>query len=184
VKESGRERDREREREGWRGGGEREREGERKGEREGGREGERERERIGDRLPPGWGAVWRDKICSELEGTPAQQIRTLMNILQEMEIRCARCQVRHVRTCLKLHIKRCKRFQQAEHSPPALDKRKKGVEAIRSVNMYQLSACLTSGDDTQTTVRQRPQENRWNSWRKFGGGNRRSESREKRNYYS
>jgi hypothetical protein len=38
---------------------------------------------IGNRLPPGWGAVWRDKGCSDLEGTPAQQFRTLVNFLQE-----------------------------------------------------------------------------------------------------
>jgi hypothetical protein len=47
---------------------------------------------IGDRLPPGWGAVWRDKGCSALEGPPTQQLRTLVDFLRDMEIRCARCQ--------------------------------------------------------------------------------------------
>jgi hypothetical protein len=129
-----------------------------------------------------------------------------------MEIRCARCQVRHVGTCRKCHIGRCTQCHQAEeqcevcdvstkstpnpggsheqHSPPALDgKRKKGVEAIRSVNMHQLGVNFVERvpdvrDDTQTRARQLPQENRWNSWRKFGDGNRRSESREKHNCYS
>ena len=110
---------------------------------------------------PGWGAVWRDKECSELEGTPTQQLRTLVDFLRDMEIRFARCQVRHVGTCRKCHIGRCTQCQQAkerfevcdvstkstpnvggsneEHSPLALDeKRRKGVEAIRSDNMHQL----------------------------------------------
>ena len=60
-----------------------------------------------DRLPPGWGPVWIDKWCSELEGIPAQHLRTLVNFLREMEIRCARCQVRNVGTCRKCHIGRC-----------------------------------------------------------------------------
>ncbi len=83
------------------------------------------------------------------------------DFLREMEIRCALCLVRHVGTCRKCHIGRCTQYQQAEeqcevcdvstkstpdlggryeeHSPPALDgKRRKGVEAIRSVNMHQL----------------------------------------------
>ena len=60
------------------------------------------------------GAVWRDKGCSELEGTPSQQLRTLVDLLREMEIRCARCQVRHVGTCRKCHIGRCTQCQQAE----------------------------------------------------------------------
>jgi hypothetical protein len=116
---------------------------------------------IGDRLPPGWGAAWIDKGSGELEGTPAQQLRTLVNFLQEMEIRCEWCKVRHIGTCQKCHIGWCTQCQQAEeqcevcdvsiksttnlgdsdkgHSPPVLDgKRKKGVETIRSVNMHQL----------------------------------------------
>ena len=56
-----------------------------------------------------------------------------------------------------------------KHSPPAWDgKKKKGMEAIRSVYMHQLGTnfverVIDVRDDTQTTVRQRPQENRWNS---------------------
>ena len=69
---------------------------------------------IRDRLPPGWGAVWRDKGCSELEGTPTQQLRTLVDFLRDMEIRCARCQVRHVGTYRQCHIGRCTQCQQAE----------------------------------------------------------------------
>jgi hypothetical protein len=103
----------------------------------------------------------RDKGCSELEGPPTQQLRTVVDFLRDMEIRCARCQVRHVGTCRQCHIGRCTQCQQAEehcevcnvstkstpnpggsneeHSPLVLDrKRRKGVEAIRSVNMHQL----------------------------------------------
>jgi hypothetical protein len=69
---------------------------------------------IGDRLPPSWGAVWRDKGCSELDGTPTQQLRTLVDFLRDIEIRCARCQVRHVGTCRQCHIGRCTQWQQAE----------------------------------------------------------------------
>ena len=67
-----------------------------------------------DRLPPGWGPVWIDKWCSELEGTPAQHLRALVNFLREMEIRCEQCQVRHVGTCRKCHIGWCTQCQQAE----------------------------------------------------------------------
>jgi hypothetical protein len=68
----------------------------------------------GLRLPPGCGAVWRDKGCSELEGTPTQQLRTLVDFLRDMDIRCARCQVSHVGTCRQCHIGRCTQCQQAE----------------------------------------------------------------------
>ena len=63
--------------------------------------------KVEDRLSPGWGAVSIDKGCSELEGTFAQQLRTLIDFLREMEIMCARCQVRHVGTCRKCHIGQC-----------------------------------------------------------------------------
>ncbi len=136
----------------------------------------------------------------------------LVNFLREMEIRCERCQVRHVGTCRQCHIGRCTQCQQTEeqcevsdvsikpkpnlgdsdeeHSPPALHrKRKKGVEAIRSANMHQLGVNFVERaldvrsrhTDNGKAVRPQPQENRWNSWRKFGGGNRRSENREKHN---
>jgi hypothetical protein len=126
--------------------------------------------------PPGCGAVWIDQGCNELEGTPAQQLQTLVNFLREMEIRCARCQVRHVGTCRQCHIGRCTQCQQAEeqcevcgvsikstpnledsdekHSTPAWDgKRQKGVEAIRSVNMHQLAVNFVQ---RMLDVRRRP----------------------------
>ena len=34
---------------------------------------------IGNRLPPGWGMVCMDKGCRELEGTLAEQLRTVVN---------------------------------------------------------------------------------------------------------
>ena len=43
--------------------------------------------------PPG-GAMWIDKGCSDLTGTSDEQLRTVVNFLQEMEIRCERCQAR------------------------------------------------------------------------------------------
>jgi hypothetical protein len=43
---------------------------------------------VGSRLPPGWGATWTEKGCSELEGTPSDQ-RQLY--LRAMEVRCVEC---------------------------------------------------------------------------------------------
>ena len=36
--------------------------------------------RIEDRLPPGWGAVWRERGCSELQGTLADQLQLVVEI--------------------------------------------------------------------------------------------------------
>ena len=49
---------------------------------------------IGGRLPPGWGAVWMEKGCGKLAGTPADQFQLVVTYLRVMEIRCVRCQVR------------------------------------------------------------------------------------------
>ena len=55
-----------------------------------------------------------------------------------------------------------------EYSPPVFDgKRRKCVEVIKSVNMHQLGVnfverVLDVRRRQQTTVRHRPQENRWN----------------------
>jgi len=48
---------------------------------------------IGGRLPPGWGAVWKEKGCGELAGTPADQFQLVVTYLLVMEIWCALCQV-------------------------------------------------------------------------------------------
>jgi hypothetical protein len=48
---------------------------------------------IGGRLPPGWGAVWMERGCSELEGTLTAQPQQMMNYLRAMEIWCVLCQV-------------------------------------------------------------------------------------------
>jgi hypothetical protein len=37
---------------------------------------------IGDRLPPGWGAVWRERGRSELQGTLADQLQLVVNYLR------------------------------------------------------------------------------------------------------
>jgi hypothetical protein len=58
---------------------------------------------IGGRLPPGWGAVWRERGCSELQGTLADQLQLVVSYLRAMEIRCARCQGRHAGTCRQCH---------------------------------------------------------------------------------
>ena len=41
---------------------------------------------VGD--PPGWGAVWMERGCSELEGTLTAQLQQVVNYLRAMEIRC------------------------------------------------------------------------------------------------
>ena len=54
---------------------------------------------IGDKLPPGWGAVWMERGCNQLEGTLAEQLQQVVNYLPAMETRCVRCQVRQAGTC-------------------------------------------------------------------------------------
>ena len=67
---------------------------------------------IGGRLPPGWGAVWRERGCSELQGTLADQLQLVVSYLRDMEIRCARCQGRHAGTCRQCHLRWCTLCQQ------------------------------------------------------------------------
>jgi hypothetical protein len=54
---------------------------------------------IGGRLPPGWGAVWRKRGCSELQGTLTDQFQLVVSYLRAMEILCARCQGCQTGTC-------------------------------------------------------------------------------------
>jgi len=69
---------------------------------------------IGDRLPPGWGAVWIDKGCSALTGTSDEQLRKVVHFLQEMEIRCKRYLARQTGTCRLCHTGWCTRCPRAE----------------------------------------------------------------------
>ena len=43
---------------------------------------------VGSRLPPGWGATWTERGCSELEGTPIDQRQLLVSYMRAMEVRC------------------------------------------------------------------------------------------------
>ena len=67
---------------------------------------------IGGRLPPGWGAVWTERGCSRLEGTPTDQLQPVVTYLRAMEIRCVRCQVRQAGTCRQCHLGWCTLCQQ------------------------------------------------------------------------
>ena len=67
---------------------------------------------IGGRLPPGWGAVWEEKGCGELAGTPADQFQVVVTYLRVMEIRCVRCPVRLAGSCRQCHLGWCTHCQQ------------------------------------------------------------------------
>ena len=67
---------------------------------------------IGGRLPPGWGAVWMEKGCGKLAGTPADQFQLVVTYLRVMEIRCARCQVRLAGSCRQCHLGWCTHYKQ------------------------------------------------------------------------
>ena len=53
---------------------------------------------VGSRLPPGWGATWTERGCSELEGTPIDQHQLVVSYLRDMEVRCVECQIRYTGT--------------------------------------------------------------------------------------
>ena len=69
---------------------------------------------IGGRLPPGWGAVWMERGCSELQGTLTDQVQLVVSYLRVMEIRCVRCQGRQSGTCRRCHLMWCTLCQQAK----------------------------------------------------------------------
>jgi hypothetical protein len=74
---------------------------------------------------PGWGSVWIDKGYSELEGTPAQQLRNVGELpTRNRDQMCV--------------VPSKTRRNMSATSHRAVYTRKKGVEAIRSVNMHQL----------------------------------------------
>ena len=47
---------------------------------------------IGSRLPPGWGAVWKEKGCSELEGAPTDQLQRCELPTSHGNSMCIECQ--------------------------------------------------------------------------------------------
>ena len=67
---------------------------------------------VGSRLPPGWGATWTERGCSELEGTPIDQRQLVVSYLRAMEVRCVECQIRYTGTCRQCHLRWCTLCQQ------------------------------------------------------------------------
>jgi hypothetical protein len=67
---------------------------------------------VGSRLPPGWEATWTERGCSELEGTPTDQLQLVVSYLRAMEVRCVECQVRYTGTCRQCHLRWCTSCQQ------------------------------------------------------------------------
>jgi hypothetical protein len=63
--------------------------------------------KVGSRLPPGWGAMWKERGCSKLEGTPTDQLQRVVNDLRAIEVRCVGCQVRYAGTCRQCHLRWC-----------------------------------------------------------------------------
>jgi len=60
--------------------------------------------------PPG--ATWTERGCSELEGTPTDQLPLVVSYLRAMEVRCGECQVRYTGTCRQCHLRWCTLCQQ------------------------------------------------------------------------
>jgi len=115
---------------------------------------------VGSRLPPGWGATWTERGCSELQGTPTDQRQLVVSYLGAMEVRCVECQVRYAGTCRQCHLRWCTLCQQNKEecdvcgvplaltvdlgagraNPPTQRLRAKGVRdaEVTSVNMHRL----------------------------------------------
>ncbi len=129
---------------------------------------------IGNRLPPGWGAVWKEKGCSELQGTLTDQLRLVVDYLRDMEVRCACCQGRQAGTCQRCQLRWCTICQQEKEkcdvcngpipliTDPGAGSAKsyaqrlqaKGMKSARvvSVNMHQLGESFV---EKVTDVRRR-----------------------------
>jgi len=145
---------------------------------------------IGGRLPPGWGAVWLERGCSKLEGTPTDQLQLVVTYLRAMEIRCVRCQVRQAGSCRQCHLGWCTHCQQEKgecdvcsvpitpttnpgeggaksYAQRLQVKGRKSAEVV-SVNMHRLGESFVekvSDVRRRATVmaRQQLQESHWNS---------------------
>ena len=61
---------------------------------------------------PRVGATWTERGCSELEGTPTDQLQLVVSYLRAMEVRCVECQVRYAGTCRQCHLRWCTLCQQ------------------------------------------------------------------------
>jgi hypothetical protein len=134
---------------------------------------------IGGRLPPGWEAVWRERGCSELQGTLTDQLQLVVSYLRAMEIRCARCQGRHAGTCRQCHLRWCTLCQQEKEEcdvcsgpiPPITDPGAGGVKSyaqrlqakgmtgarVVSVNMHRLGESFVEKvNDVRRQLQRRP----------------------------